>query len=164
MVNWSPALLTAVSDLEVEYTEEQGFLYFFKYVHRTISAITAKLAALQLRSSIYVMDWKTKAHQTPVASANTAASLHRSSQSITQSTKVTGVHDAPPAPRYPLADSPDGAYLPVATTRPETILGDTAVAVNPKDERFRQYVGKEVVVPMSGRRIKVREDRGGGSG
>jgi valyl-tRNA synthetase len=36
MVNWSPALLTAVSDLEVEYTEEQGFLYFFKYVYMPV--------------------------------------------------------------------------------------------------------------------------------
>lgn len=61
--------------------------------------------------------------------------------------------------RYPLADSPTGEFLPVATTRPETILGDTAVAVHPEDERYKQYIGKEVVVPMSGgRRIKVIGD------
>jgi len=89
MVNWSPALLTAVSDLEVEYSEEPGFLYFFK---------------------------------------------------------------------YPIADGPEGAHLPVATTRPETILGDTAVAVHPEDERYKQYIGKECVVPMTGRRIRVIAD------
>eukprot|EP00775_Hariotina_reticulata_P011961 gene11961-12104_t len=83
MVNWSPRLGTAVSDLEVEYSEEPGHLYFF---------------------------------------------------------------------RYPLADSASGEFLPVATTRPETILGDTAVAVNPADERFKAFVGRQVVVPMSGGR------------
>ncbi|WIA19379.1 hypothetical protein OEZ85_004004 [Tetradesmus obliquus] len=83
MVNWSPRLGTAVSDLEVEYSEEPGHLFFFK---------------------------------------------------------------------YPLADSDTEEYLPVATTRPETILGDTAVAVNPADERFNAYVGRRVTVPMSGGR------------
>jgi len=57
-----------------------------------------------------------------------------------------------PLPRYPLADSATGEFLPVATTRPETILGDTAVAVNPADERFTAFVGRQVVVPMSGGR------------
>eukprot|EP00878_Enallax_costatus_P006975 GHUV01007309.1.p1 GENE.GHUV01007309.1~~GHUV01007309.1.p1 ORF type:complete len:960 (+),score=265.70 GHUV01007309.1:224-2881(+) len=83
MVNWSPRLGTAVSDLEVEYSEEPGYLYYF---------------------------------------------------------------------RYPLADSDSGEYLPVATTRPETILGDTAVAVNPNDERYKAFVGRKVTVPMSGGR------------
>ncbi|KIY92395.1 valyl-tRNA synthetase [Monoraphidium neglectum] len=88
MVNWSPKLGTAVSDLEVEYSEEPGFLYYF---------------------------------------------------------------------RYPVADAP-GEFLPVATTRPETILGDTAVAVHPEDERYRQYVGRELTVPMTGRTIRVIAD------
>jgi len=89
MVNWSPSLLTAVSDLEVEYSEEQGSLFYFK---------------------------------------------------------------------YPVADM-DGEFLPVATTRPETILGDTAVAVHPEDERYKKYIGKECVVPCSGgRRIPIIAD------
>jgi len=88
LINWSPGLRTAVSDLEVEYSEEQGFLYYFKYV---------------------------------------------------------------------LADDPED-YIPVATTRPETILGDTAVAVHPEDERYRQYVGRKVVVPVLGREIPVIAD------
>ncbi|MEZ4512295.1 MAG: valine--tRNA ligase [Chloroflexota bacterium] len=86
LVNWSPGLQTAVSDLEVEYSEEQGFLYHFK---------------------------------------------------------------------YPLKE---GGYLPVATTRPETILGDTAVAVHPDDERYREMVGKTAVVPILGREIPVIAD------
>ncbi|CAI5491484.1 unnamed protein product [Closterium sp. Naga37s-1] len=83
MVNWSPFLQTAVSDLEVEYSEEPGTLYFFK---------------------------------------------------------------------YPIVGGTEDDYLPVATTRPETILGDTAVAVHPEDERFKKFVGKQAVVPMCGGR------------
>lgn len=88
MINWSPGLQTAVSDLEVEYTEEEGKLYYFKYM---------------------------------------------------------------------LADG-SGDYLPVATTRPETIPGDTAVAVHPEDLRFAKFVGKMVLVPILGREIPVVAD------
>ncbi|HRV96082.1 MAG TPA: valine--tRNA ligase, partial [Anaerolineae bacterium] len=87
LINWSPGLQTAVSDLEVEYFEEQGKLYYFKYM---------------------------------------------------------------------LAGSE--AYIPVATTRPETILGDTAVAVHPDDERYQQFIGQMCVVPMLGREIPVIAD------
>jgi valyl-tRNA synthetase len=88
MINWSPGLQTAVSDLEVEYSEEQGTLYYFKYM---------------------------------------------------------------------LADG-SGDFLPVATTRPETIPGDSGVAVHPEDERYRNFIGKEVIVPILGRNIPVIAD------
>src|SRR3990172_12867602 len=88
LINWSPGLKTAVSDLEVEYSEEDGLLYYFKY-------------------------------------------------------RVKGS---------------DGGFIPVATTRPETILGDTAVAVHPEDDRYRAHVGKKVVVPILGREIPVIAD------
>jgi len=88
LINWSPGLRTAVSDLEVEYSEEPGVLYYFK---------------------------------------------------------------------YQLADNAD-EYLPVATTRPETILGDTAVAVHPEDERYQKYIGRKVLVPILGRQIPVIAD------
>ncbi len=88
LINWSPGLRTAVSDLEVEYSEEQVTLYYFKYM---------------------------------------------------------------------LADG-SGEYIPVATIRPETILGDTAVAVHPEDERYRRYIGRKVVVPILGREIPVITD------
>lgn len=85
LVNWSPALQTAVSDLEVEFAEEPGFLFYFK---------------------------------------------------------------------YQLAEGSD--YLPVATTRPETILGDAAVFVHPDDERYSRYVGRMVRVPFCDRLIPGR--------
>lgn len=90
IVNWSPNLQTAVSDLEVEYTEEPGTLYYFK---------------------------------------------------------------------YPISGGSSDDYLPVATTRPETLLGDTAIAVHPEDGRYAKYVGKRAVVPMTGgREIPVIAD------
>ena len=58
--------------------------------------------------------------------------------------------------RYPLTDS--SGYLVVATTRPETMLGDTAVAVNPRDDRYQHLVGKEVELPLTGRKIPILED------
>lgn len=57
--------------------------------------------------------------------------------------------------------SPDGdseEYIPVATTRPETLFGDTAVAVNPEDERYEQFIGKNVIVPFCNRAIPVIAD------
>ena len=86
LVNWSPGLQTAVSDLEVEYAEEQGFLYYFK---------------------------------------------------------------------YPLQE---GGFIEVATTRPETILGDTAVAVHPEDPRYQEIIGQTALVPMLNREIPVIAD------
>ena len=88
MINWSPGLKTAVSDLEVEYSEEPGTLYFFKYM---------------------------------------------------------------------LADG-SGEFIAVATTRPETILADTAVAVHPDDPRYQKHIGKMVIVPMLGREVPVIAD------
>ena len=60
--------------------------------------------------------------------------------------------------RYPLADEP-GEFLVVATTRPETMLGDTAVAVSPNDDRYKALVGKEIILPLTGRRIPIIADQ-----
>jgi valyl-tRNA synthetase len=82
MVNWDPQAQTAVSDEEVNYTEEQSKLYYVRY-------------------------------------------------------KIVGWND----------------YVTVATTRPETILGDTAVCANPADPRYKHLKGKTVVVPMANREV-----------
>lgn len=64
--------------------------------------------------------------------------------------------------RYPLADGAKTAegkdYLVVATTRPETVLGDTGVAVNPEDPRYKDLIGKEIILPLVGRRIRILGD------
>lgn len=87
MVNWDPVLKSAVSDLEVESEEEDGFLWHI---------------------------------------------------------------------RYPLADG--SGEVVVATTRPETMLGDTAVMVHPEDERYQALVGKQVTLPLCDRTIPVIAD------
>ena len=101
LINWSPGLKTAVSDLEVEYSEEPGTLYYFKY-------------RLALPSP-------------------------------------SGRGDGGEG-------GGEGEYIPVATTRPETILGDTAVAVHPEDERYQKFIGRKVIVPILGREIPVIAD------
>ena len=58
--------------------------------------------------------------------------------------------------RYPIKDSDE--YVEIATTRPETLLGDTAVAVNPNDERYKNIVGKMLILPIVGREIPVVAD------
>jgi len=87
IVNWCPKDKTAISDIEVEYTQEKGKLWYIKYP------------------------------------------LEGSKESVT-----------------------------VATTRPETMLGDTAVAVNPKDDRFKHLIGKMLMLPLVGRKIPVIKD------
>lgn len=59
--------------------------------------------------------------------------------------------------RYPIEDEPD-RFIVVATTRPETMLGDTAVAVHPEDERYKDLIGRYVVLPLVGRRIPIVAD------
>ncbi|HAX77543.1 MAG TPA: valine--tRNA ligase, partial [Cyanobacteria bacterium UBA11372] len=58
--------------------------------------------------------------------------------------------------RYPLTDN--SGYLEVATTRPETMLGDTAVAVNPNDERYQHLIGKSLMLPIMQREIPIIAD------
>ena len=59
--------------------------------------------------------------------------------------------------KYPLKDDPD-QFITVATTRPETMLGDTAVAVNPKDKRYKKLIGKILILPLINREIKIISD------
>lgn len=87
IINWCPRCHTALSDIEVVYTEEKALLYYIKY------------------------------------------SIEDSS-----------------------------LYITVATTRPETMLGDTAVAVNPLDERYKDLIGKYVILPIVERRIPIIPD------
>jgi len=67
--------------------------------------------------------------------------------------------------RYPLSDKQqvtidkEKNYIIVATTRPETMLGDAAVAVNPKDKRYKKLIGKKVILPLTDRKIPIITDR-----
>jgi len=64
--------------------------------------------------------------------------------------------------KYPFVDDTTfngKTYIEIATTRPETMLGDVAIAVNPKDERYKQLVGKEVILPLHGRHLEIIADQ-----
>ena len=87
IINWCPHCITALSDAEVEYTEQDGFFWHIKY---------------------FVKD--------------------------------------------------SDRFIEIATTRPETLLGDTAVAVHPEDERYKDLVGKTLILPLVGREIPVIAD------
>jgi valyl-tRNA synthetase len=88
LVNWDPELHTGLSDLEVEFHETKGSLWYFKY---------------------------------PI-------------------------------------EGEEGRFITVATTRPETMLGDSGVAVNPKDERYQDLIGKHAILPLVGRRLQIVGD------
>ena len=91
VVNFCPRCKTSLSDLEIEYEEEKGKLYYIKY---------------------------------PFLTSNTERRT----------------------------------FITVATTRPETMLGDSAVAVNPKDKRYKNLIGKKVILPLAGREISIIAD------
>ncbi len=88
MVNWDPEAKTTVSDEEVNYTDEQGHLYYLN---------------------------------------------------------------------YPIVGS-ENEFIQIATTRPETILGDTAIAVSPQNEKYAKYIGKKALVPIANREIPIIAD------
>ncbi|MEJ6348309.1 valine--tRNA ligase [Holzapfeliella sp. He02] len=87
IINWDPALQTALSDIEVVHQEDQGAFYHIK---------------------------------------------------------------------YPYVDG--SGYIEIATTRPETLLGDTAIAVHPHDDRYKDYIGKEVILPLTDRKLPIIAD------
>ena len=60
--------------------------------------------------------------------------------------------------KYYIKDSKQKTFLTIATTRPETLLGDTAVAVNPKDKRYKDYIGDKIIVPIVNREVDVIGD------
>ncbi len=106
LVNWDPVLKTAISDLEVENVEEDGFLWSIAYT---------------------LDDGASYEHVEHDADGNET-----------------------------LRETRD--YLVVATTRPETLLGDTAVMVHPEDARYAHLIGKTVTLPLTGRRVPVIGD------
>lgn len=106
LVNWDPVLKTAISDLEVESVEEDGFLWSIAY-------------ALEDGASYEHVELDADGNETLRETRH---------------------------------------YLVVATTRPETLLGDTAVMVHPEDSRYAHLVGRRVTLPLTGRSVPVIAD------
>ena len=133
LVNWSPNLQTAVSDLEVEHEERQGNLWYVRY---PLEPTTAG-------------DKETRRQGDKEALVEASGSV---------------------SPGLPVSLSGRGEWgsgtwaqgvtewITVATTRPETILGDTAIAVHPEDERYKHLIGRSALLPAIGRRIAIVAD------
>lgn len=126
LVNWSPNLQTAVSDLEVKPSDP----------------IWGLSAALRLGQGAVALTEQHNAARTGKASTKSCMSTQ-----VEYSEEPGSMFYF----RYPIAGGGPEDFLPVATTRPETILGDTAVAVHPEDPRFAQFIGKECSVPFTDR-------------
>jgi valyl-tRNA synthetase len=129
LVNWDPALQTAIADDEIENIEIDGNFYYLRY---------------------------------PLVHPTGARTIQESSHNQPAPDDAVPVTWGELARRgYPGAEKPDAdgeAFVTVATTRPETYLGDTAVAVNPKDPRAKALRGLFVELPLVGRVIPVIED------
>ena len=126
MVNWCPASLTALSDEEVTMKEQRGFMYYFK-VQVAESPLTPTLS--------------------PAGGAGENRSAAHPSDPLSP-TGGEGQGEGAAQTGGPFTDSEGRIWLTIATTRPETIPGDTAVAVNPKDPRYAHLIGKHVVRPL----------------
>ncbi len=119
MVNWSPGLQTAISDLEVEMKAVKGNIWHIAYpVGNSTASSSERFDGL----------------------AEVYAALNEGEQ------------------KSGLLKTPQGTFVVVATTRPETMLGDTAVAFNPEDERYAELIGKTAVLPLVGRSIQFIQD------
>ncbi|CAK9156022.1 unnamed protein product [Ilex paraguariensis] len=211
MVNWSPSLQTAVSDLEVEYSEEPGNLYYIKYrvaggsrtqnyssfslyFFKDYSGASFPVHFMLMRSHQHLIKMNYPRETAPQQSMNSIAAQcldgfrsvtfhgHQFKQLVdvpfvTCSYMVnwspslqTAVSDLEveyseePGNlyyiKYRVAGGSRSDYLTIATTRPETLFGDTAIAVHPEDERYAKYIGRQAIVPMTfGRHVPIISDK-----
>jgi valyl-tRNA synthetase len=135
MVNWCPVSQTALSDEEVEMKPQRGFMYHFRVEAVEADGSPVKVAATPPSQSKVVA---TPSSPKPAAETASEGARATSGDEGVAATKING----------PEIDSQGRIWLTIATTRPETIPGDTAVAVNPKDPRYAHLIGKHIVRPL----------------
>ncbi|MCS6893145.1 MAG: class I tRNA ligase family protein, partial [Deltaproteobacteria bacterium] len=162
LVNWSIVSQTSISDIEVEYVERKGKLFFILYpwsdqnfdkdeMFKTDRLLADKLPKLDAQYEVNDAFVVVGSDLPEYGIINNSVCVHYRATNL----KELKISNQP---------SPCGIYLRirqtdrgvvVATTRPETMLGDVAVAVNPEDPRYREIIGKEVIVPEIDRVVKI---------
>lgn len=136
MVNWCTHD-GALSDVEVEHKEHKGKLYYLKYYLSENSAENAEFLA------------QDKAKYRAVDVENSNAEQMRRTDCASQCSSSENFSQMP---------CETSRYVVIATTRPETFFGDTAIMVNPNDERYKNLIGKRVKLPIIGREIEIIAD------
>ena len=172
IVNWSVESNTALSDVEVEYREQKGNLWYFYYPfqnsldhpeYRAIDLdISYELPGENDERYIFIEDQNIGLHS--LLDLNGKKYLLRSELNISdlevtnkQLDKIQAIENVKGYSLLPYFNLEKG--LLIATTRPETLLGDSALAVHPSDERYKHLIGKEIKVPLQDRYIKVIADK-----
>jgi len=136
MINWDPVAKTALSDEEVEHRDVQGKLYYVKYFIKDDSG--------QKEDDNWQMTNDSLA--TNKRSPNTNNSEETDDKSdLTTNYQLPTINDQQPTTNY----------IIIATQRPETIMGDTGICVNPADERYRHLKGKKIIVPLVNREVSI---------
>ncbi|PSS21464.1 Valine--tRNA ligase [Actinidia chinensis var. chinensis] len=162
MVNWSPSLQTAVSDLEVEYSEEPGTLYYIKYRVAGGSRSDFLTIATTRPETLFADTAIAVNPQVGLLVSHLHVFWSPSLQTAVSDLEVE--YSEEPGTlyyiKYRVAGGSRSDFLTIATTRPETLFADTAIAVNPQDERYSKYIGRQAIVPLTfGRHVPIISDK-----
>lgn len=152
MINWCTHD-GALSDIEVEHKENKGKLYHLRYYFanaRNLSNLNRYRASNLSENSIsnLTQNDEAKYRDEDLQVVQNFASADRTNSSSSEQNSNS----------YKNSSETSRNYIVVATTRPETYFGDTAVMVNPNDERYKNLIGKKVVLPIIGREIEIIAD------
>jgi valyl-tRNA synthetase len=136
MINWDPVAKTALSDEEVEHRDVQGKLYYVKY---------------------FIKDDSGQKEDDNWQMTNDSLATHKRSPNTNNSEETDDKSDLTTNYQLPTINDqqPTTNYIIIATQRPETIMGDTGICVNPADERYRHLKGKKIIVPLVNREVSI---------
>ncbi|MGA2870441.1 MAG: valine--tRNA ligase, partial [Verrucomicrobiota bacterium] len=140
MVNWCPASQTALSDEEVEMKPQKGFMYHFR-----VEAVEADGSPVK---SANARPLTLTSHEPDAPQSTNDGTVSPSPGGEGRGEGELSSRSAESKKSGPEIDSAGRIWLTIATTRPETIPGDTGVAVNPKDPRYAHLIGKNIVRPL----------------
>ncbi len=161
LVNWCPASGSAVSDLEVEMKEVEGSLWHLRYPLTPLAGEGGSAPAAGQAAASRTIATEVEGFREAGGSA-AAPTITEAEQPSVSGAAVPGEAAGAPGPAAGAMGAEAAGHhldhLVVATTRPETMLGDTAVAVNPSDPRYAHLVGRSITLPLVGRQIPIVAD------